>query len=294
MLRRISLPYMFVLAAIVTMILASGGVWQFAAPMSEMLRALVPTWVGITCVFWMLWRQVPLADVANTAHNPATSGVADFEPLKLGRRYTDLTGLPLAALDYVAIVARTMSPYTDGGSDNDAIVRIEAVRIRDGKIVGDDSFTQLVDPSQPIAGAAARFHNITDDTVAGAQAIDSVLSEFRNYAGKAVLVGHNFSRNLALIRNVDEISNPVLDTMLLSMGAFEARGDHTLGALAKYFGEEVQARYTAASDAELTARVFLRLLPELDRVGARQFGDAQDLCAHSAERVNDLDRNGKF
>ena len=82
--------------------------------------------------------------------------------------------------------------------------------------------------------------------------------------------------------------NPALDTMLLSIGAFDGRHDHTLDALAEHFGEAVQDRHTALGDADLTARIFLRLLPELDRVGARRFGDAQDLCAHSAERIRDL------
>ena len=42
------------------------------------------------------------------------------------------------------------------------------------------------------------------------------------------------------------------------------------------------------SDADLTARIFLRLLPDTRRVGATTFGDAQDLCAHAAEKIRDL------
>ena len=59
--RRISLPKLFVLAAIVTMVLATGNVWQFTKVADEMLRALAPTWVGISAVFWVLWRQLPPA-----------------------------------------------------------------------------------------------------------------------------------------------------------------------------------------------------------------------------------------
>jgi DNA polymerase III alpha subunit (gram-positive type) len=87
---------------------------------------------------------------------------------------------------------------------------------------------------------------------------------------------------------VERIDNPVLDTMLLSIGAFDSRRDHTLDALADHFNEPVRDRHSAPADAALAARIFLRLLPELDRVGARHFGDAQDLCAHSAEKISDL------
>lgn len=293
MLRRISLPALFVLAAIVTMVLAAGGVWQFAKPMNEILRALVPTWVGIACVFWVLWRQVPPPGDANGAAHPAAQNPTPrhpdtgFEPLRLDRRYADISQLALTALDYVAIDTETTGP--DG--DDDAIVQIGAVRIVGGKVVTEDTFTRLVNPHRPIPAAATRFHGITDDMVADAPGIETALAEFLDYAGDAVLVGHNFALDLSLISRIDRIDrieNPALDTMLLSIGAFETRHDHTLDALADHFDEPVQDRHSAPADADLTARIFLRLLPELDRVGARRFGDAQDLCAHSAERIQDI------
>lgn len=288
MLRRISLPMLFAIAAIVTMVLAAGGVWQFARPMDEMLRALVPTWIGIACVFWVLWRQIPPADDNDTPDRPAPRRPAgQFDPLKLDRRYTDIAGLALPALDYVVVDTETTGA-TDDGDSSDAIIQIGAVRIIDGKIVEDDSFARLVNPGQPISAAARRFHGITDNMVADAPGIEAVLADFLDYAGDAVLVGHNVAVDLALINRVERIDNPALDTMLLSVGAFESRRDHTLDALADHFDEPVQDRHTALADADLTARIFLRLLPELDRVGARRFGDAQDLCAHSAERIRDL------
>lgn len=281
MLRRISPPYMFILAAIVTMVLAAGGVWQFARPMEEMLHALIPTWVGIVCVFLVLWRQMPPADAANTPHCPARGGAGDFELLKLNRRYTDISRMPLVALDYVAIDIKTSHTNTVDDTDRDAVLQISAVRITDGKVVSNDSFTRQVDLGQPIAPTTSRFQSITDDTLK----INRLPAEFRDYLGNSVLVGHNVARDLALIGNFDEMSNPVLDTMLLSMGAFEERSDHTLDALAEYFDEKVHSQHTPAGYADLIARVFLRLLPDLDRVGAHYFGDAQDLCAYSAGRI---------
>ena len=56
--RRIGLPQLFAIAAAVTMILAAGAVWQFDADYRTMLRALVPSWIGIGAVYWLLWRRV--------------------------------------------------------------------------------------------------------------------------------------------------------------------------------------------------------------------------------------------
>ena len=119
-----------------------------------------------------------------------------------------------------------------------------------------------------------------------------MLAAFAEFAGNAVLVGHNIAFDLAIINRAHRIENPTLDTMLLSIGAFPHRRDHTLETLAEHFDEPVQDRHTAPGDADLTARLFLRLLPELDRVGARLFGDAQDLCADSADRIRSM-RTGR-
>lgn len=289
MLRRIPLPFLFVLAAIVTMVLAAGAVWQFALPADVMLRALAPTWIGIACVFWVLWRQIPPPGEAAAARRPAPSGPpADVERLRLDRRYADISRLPLTGLDYVVIDVETTGPNAEDSDNDEAIVQIGAVRITGGKIIAEETFERLVNPGRPIAAAATRFHGITDEMVADAPEIETVLAAFRDYAQDAVLIGHNIGTGFALINRTGSFGNPVLDTMLLSIGAFEARHDHTLDALAAHFDEPVHDRHSAPADAHLTARIFLRLLPELDRVGARRFGDAQDLCAHSAERLRDL------
>jgi DNA polymerase III epsilon subunit family exonuclease len=285
MLRRISLPALFAIAAIVTMVLAAGSVWQFAKPIDEMLRALAPTWIGIAAVFWVLWRRIPPAQDANDIVRPSPRRRdTSFEPLRLDRRYADISTLPLTGLDYVVIDTET----TGSDDHSDAIVQIGAVRIIGGKVGEGDTFSRLVNPGRPIPAASTRFHGLTDDMVADALGIEAVLAEFLDYAGDAVLVGHDVALDLSLMNRVERIDNPALDTMLLSIGAFDGHHDHTLDALAEHFDEAVQDRHSALGDAGLTARIFLRLLPELDRVGARRFGDAQDLCTHSAERIRDL------
>lgn len=285
MLRRLSLPQVFILAAIVTMVLAAGGVWQLARPADEMLPALVPTWIGIAAVFWVLWRQVaPAGNNADRTGLPPRPLTTDFEPLRLDTRYADLSRLPLETLDYVVVDTET----TGLNIARDDIVQIGAVRVVGGKILDGDSFERLVNPGRSIPPESIRFHGVTDEMVAHAPGIDEILEEFLDYAGDAVLIGHNIAFDLSFMNRTMRVENPALDTMLLSIGAFARRRDHTLDALAAHFDEPVKNRHTALGDAELTARIFLRLLPELDRVGARHFGDAQDLCADSADRIREM------
>ena len=269
------------MATMVTIALATGGAWQFSNDIEALARALSPAWIGITLVYWVLWRQIASAtpDTPNgLSPRPLTT---NFAPLKLDMRYADIAGLPLDRLEIVVLDIKT----TGLDTLKDDLIQVGAVRIFDGKLLDGDSFERLANPGRPIAADPQRFHGITDEMVAHAPTGKEILQEFLDYAGNAVLVGYNLAFDLAFLNRVGEVRNPTLDTMLLSVGTFPSRQDHSLEALADHFNEEIHSRHTALGDADATARIFLHLIPELDRAGARTFGDAQDLCAHSADRI---------
>ena len=287
MLNRVSLPVLFALAAVASMLLTAGAVWQFEAEWEALLRALAPSCIGIAAVFWVLWRRVADGKTDRArADLPPRPLTTDFAPLRLDRRYADIGGLGLAALEYVVVDTETTGLKTH----RDAIVQIGAVRIADGKLIAGDSFERLVNPGRPIPAASTRFHGITDDMVARAPDIDEILGEFMEFAGDAALIGHNIAFDLAFMERTRAIENPTLDTMLLSLGAFPDRRGHTLEDLAKHYDEPVRDRHTALGDADLTARLFLRLLPDLARVGVESFGDARSLCEDAARRISALQR----
>ena len=58
MLRRLGLQQAFIIAAIVTMVMAAGAVFQFEKDPALMMEGLFPAWIGIGAVFWALWRVV--------------------------------------------------------------------------------------------------------------------------------------------------------------------------------------------------------------------------------------------
>jgi DNA polymerase-3 subunit epsilon len=272
------------MAAMVTIALATGGAWQFSNDIEALARALAPVGIGITLVYWLLWRQIAAAtsDTSNgLSPRPLTT---DFAPLKLDMRYADIAGLPLNRLEIVVVDIET----TGLNTRKDDLIQVGAVRIVDGKLLDGDSFERLANPGRPIPVDPQRFHGITDEMVAHAPTGGDILQEFLDYAGNAVLVGYNIAFDLAFMNRVGEVRNPTLDTMLLSVGAFPSRQDHSLEALADHFDEEIHGRHTALGDADATARIFLHLIPELDRAGARTFGAAQNLCAHSADRIRSL------
>lgn len=284
MFRRLSLPQLFVLAALAVMALTAGAVWQFPGGWETQLQALVPAWIGIAAVFWVLWRQIAPPGDSAQPDLPPRPLTTDFAPLRLDTRYADIATLAMENLEYVVVDTET----TGLNVKRDEIVQIAAVRIVDGKLLVGDSFERLVNPGRPIPKESIRFHGITDDMVAHAPGIEEMLAEFLDYAGDAILVGHNIAFDLSFMNRAGAVPNPSLDTMLLSIAAFPGRRDHTIDSLSEHFDEVVDDRHTALGDADLTARIFLRLLPDIRRAGATTFGDAQDLCAHGAEKIRDL------
>ena len=60
--------------------------------------------------------------------------------------------------------------------DNDNIIEIGALRVRDNKIVAE--FSQLIKASKPLSKTISQITGITDDMLADAKELDDTLSDF--------------------------------------------------------------------------------------------------------------------
>ena len=74
----------------------------------------------------------------------------------------------------------------------DEVIEISAVKVVGRKVT--EEFTSLVKPKRAIPYAASMVNGITDEMVADAPALENVLSDFLNFAGGHILVGHNICR----------------------------------------------------------------------------------------------------
>ena len=173
----------------------------------------------------------------------------------------------------------------------DDIVSIGALHMRGGLIQLGGTFQELVKPSAVLDGRTVVVHRITPSQLEAMPPIDRVLGPFLDYLAGTVLVGHCISLDLAFLnRDARRLAraplrNRAVDTLSL-YGWLRRRGpDHpafsiatlapSLFDLASAFEIPVEAAHTAIGDAYVTAQVFQRLLPFLDRVGV---GDLAALC----------------
>ncbi len=171
----------------------------------------------------------------------------------------------------------------------DSVVSIGAVRMTGGRIELGDAFYRLVSPRTELSAASVVIHEITPSEVAAKPAIDTVLADFLEFCGGAVLVGHFVSIDLNFLNREMRrtrragIRNSALDTFSIyewlrkrnkARDCFVmAPEGYRLYDIVKCFDIPVNGAHNAIKDAFTTAQLFQRFFPMLLETGARHIGD---------------------
>jgi DNA polymerase III subunit epsilon len=175
----------------------------------------------------------------------------------------------------------------------DEIISIGAVRALRGRLLRRETFDRLVDPKRPLSAASLAVHGIAPELLDGEATIDEVLPLFARFAEDTVLVGHNVAFDMRFLERKEEptgvrLTQPVLDTLLLSGAADPGEEDHSLEAIAARLGVSVTGRHTALGDAILTCEILLKQISLLSAQGTVTLADARDAArATYLARVSD-------
>jgi DNA polymerase III subunit epsilon len=202
---------------------------------------------------------------------------------------------PLSATTFVVVDLET----TGGASASDAITEIGAVKVRGGEVIGE--FATLVDPGTAIAPFVTVLTGITDQMVARAPTIASVLPSFLEFAAGAVLVAHNAPFDIGFLKAACVHQSrpwprpPVVDTALLARRVLtrDEVPDCRLSTLSVFFHANTMPTHRALADARATVDVLHGLIGRLGNLGVHslpelrefssQLSDAQRRKRHLAE-----------
>jgi exodeoxyribonuclease X len=140
----------------------------------------------------------------------------------------------------------------------------------------------LFKPDEPITAMARRIHGITNNMVADAPAFADLAAEIRAHVEGAVLVAHNASVDLGVLRRKlpDLAPTGVLDTLKLARRLLPGQASYRLGALvtALHLDDGLPPGlrpHRASYDALVTARLLIRLATRPDST-PMDFGELQD------------------
>lgn len=162
--------------------------------------------------------------------------------------------------DYVVFDLET----TGVNAIEDEIIEISAIKVKDGAVA--DTFSTLVNPGRKIPAQATAVNGITDEMVRDAPKIGQALSDFLEFAGKEVLVGHNihtfdlnFICNGAAKHLGKTVDNDYIDTLFMARSCLPQLRHHKLVDVAAYFQISVEGAHRALNDCIMNQRCFEEL-----------------------------------
>ncbi|GAB3238323.1 DEDD exonuclease domain-containing protein [Glycomyces halotolerans] len=192
----------------------------------------------------------------------------------------DSLGTPLSEVTFCVVDLET----TGLAADACGITEIGAVKVKGGKVLGE--FSTLVNPGEPIDPRVTRLTGITDDMVADAPGIETVLPMFLEFAQGATLVAHNAGFDVGFLRHACELCDtrwprpPVIDTVVLARRLTEKSEvpNRRLGTLARLFGSAVTPNHRALDDARATVAVLHGLIERATGHGVVTDADLAEFC----------------
>jgi len=146
------------------------------------------------------------------------------------------------------------------------IIEIAGVKMKGGQVIG--RYATFIDPKEKIPYNIQQLTNITDEMVQGAPELADELPKFAEFVGDAVLVAHNARFDIGFIREnmkrlgLEELRNPVLDTLELARFLYPSLKNHRLNTLAEKFKVSLEHHHRAVDDAEALGHILFHMLKD--------------------------------
>ena len=144
--------------------------------------------------------------------------------------------------NYTVIDLETSSKY----SNNANIIELAAVKVRNSKII--DKYDSLIKPPEQIAPNVSAITGITNEMLLYAPAIEQKLSEYLNFIGNDIILGHNIrSFDCNVLNNICEklnhkkLTNDMIDTLHYARKCNIDVYNYRLPTLTRYFKIEHDA-----------------------------------------------------
>lgn len=228
---------------------------------------------GMICVHVPLQSaKEPETGATATASNPERY---DFNLMYAQGLTGNLGKRRLSEMSFVVFDTETTGLRPAAG---DRIISIAGIRVANGRVLPGESFNSLVNPGRSIPKQSIRFHGITDEAVADADPVESVLPRFHAFAGDSVLVAHNAAFDMRFLKLSEarcavSFDNAVVDTLLLSLLLDGEDEDHSLDGICERLDVQIEGRHSALGDASATAHVLIHMLERLRARDLHTFND---------------------
>ncbi|WP_278953817.1 PolC-type DNA polymerase III [Lactobacillus apis] len=167
----------------------------------------------------------------------------------------------------------------------DTIIEIGAVKMKDGEVL--ERFDKFINPHHALSEQTINLTSITDEMVSAADDEAVVIKQFQDFYGDRPLCGHNVQFDVGFVNaalkraGLQEITQPVVDTLEVSRLLHPEQTRHTLDSLAKKYNVVLEHHHRANQDAEATGYLMFKLLEAFTKkYGEDDMGKMNDYAAH--------------
>lgn len=192
----------------------------------------------------------------------------------------NLWDMSLESLRYVVLDTET----TGFNPSEDAILSIGAVEMKGRQLSEEQTYHSYVSLPEEmiIPEKVVQLTGISNETVAEAPALKTVLKEFLTFAGDGVLIAHHALHEVRFLRAAlwrtcrADFSHRVIDTARVAQVIGLSEQIMTLDELAECYQVPVENRHSALGDAKITACLWSHMLQDTQKKGIQTFGDLME------------------
>ena len=153
----------------------------------------------------------------------------------------------------------------------DRIIEFGAVKYKNGQIV--DTVDFFINPDREISAKITQLTNITNEQVKYGKPIKEALNMIKRFVGDSILVSHNATFDVGFLNealknnNMEQMKNPVIDTLPISRYLFPDQRSHRLEALCRNFSVTYSesSAHRADYDAQVLQECFVAMLEILTK-----------------------------
>lgn len=179
---------------------------------------------------------------------------------------------------------------TDSKFPPGRILEIGAYKVKDRKIT--DAFQTLINPQTSVPKFINELTGISDKMVQKAPIFEQIVPSFLEFLDDSILVAHNTRFDVRFLNyeigRVYEdyyLLNPSLCTVQLSRKLVPDLENYRLKTIAQHYSIEIENLHRALDDAYATAKIFINLLSELEKLGIRDLEGVKKLKAPKENKL---------
>jgi DNA polymerase-3 subunit epsilon len=177
----------------------------------------------------------------------------------------ELNHIPLEKAEFSVLDVET----TGLSARNNRVIEIGIVKIKNFKIT--DRFQTLINPGDRIPSFITQLTGIDDDDVYSKPYFSEVLNDIESFIGESVISGHNLSFDLSFLRfeflrsGNEPLANPDVCTLKIARKLYPSLRSKSLSSVTKHLRLKNPTAHRAAGDAEVTARILIKMIKELKK-----------------------------